>query len=60
MILLLLVEMQSLLLLHKELLVLLLLLELISLLLLKVLVLQGTLSGRVRDAGGQVSGGCGW
>ncbi len=39
---------------------LLLLLELIGLLLLKILVLQGTLGGWVRDAGGQVSGGCGW
>jgi hypothetical protein len=48
-----------LLLLHKELLMLLLLLELIGLLLLKILVLQGMLGGRVRDAGGLVSGSCG-
>jgi hypothetical protein len=56
-ILLLLVEEQSLLLLHEELLVLLLLLELIGLLLLKILVLQSTLSGQIRGASGQVSGG---
>ncbi len=56
-ILLLLVVKQALLLLHEELLMLLLLLKLISLLLLKVLVLQGTLSGHVRGASGQVSGG---
>jgi hypothetical protein len=58
-ILLLLVEKQSLLLLHEELLVLLLLLELIGLLLLNILVLQGTLSGQIRGAGGQVSRGWG-
>ncbi len=56
-VLLLLIVKQALLLLHEELLMLLLLLELVGLLLLKILVLQGTLSGHVRGAGGQVSGG---
>jgi hypothetical protein len=56
-ILLLLIEKQVLLLLHEELLMLLLLLKLICLLLLEILVLQSTLSGHVRGAIGQVSGG---
>jgi hypothetical protein len=59
-ILLLLVKEQTLLLLHKELLMLLLLLKLIGLLLLKILVLQGTLSGQIRGTGGQVSGDRSW
>ncbi len=56
-VLLLLVIEEALLLLHEKLLMLLLLLKLIGLLLLKILVLQSTLSGQVRGADGQVSGG---
>jgi hypothetical protein len=50
----------TLLLLHEKLLMLLLLLKLVRLLLLEILVLQSGLSGHVRDAGGQVSGGWSW
>jgi hypothetical protein len=57
-VLLLLVKKHALLLLHEKLLVLLLLLKLVGLLLLKILVLQGALSGQVRGSDGQVIGGC--
>jgi hypothetical protein len=50
----------ALLLLHEKLLMLLLLLKLVRLLLLEILVLQSTLSGHVRSAGGQVDGGGSW